>query len=243
VLLALETACDPGGVALAQDGRQLAERVFEGREPPGAILLPAIQELLAQEGAALDRLSAIALSVGPGSFTGLRVGLATVLGLTFTRELPVVPVPTLAALALQALPVPGAPQAEIRGSSASPREAPDLIVPMLDARKGQIYTGLYRRDGQCVIADCVCDPLPWYRALAQRPGRFALLGSGLPPYGDAARAVLGERAELLASEQRGPRPASVARLGERLLRAGASLPPWRVRLRYLRPSEAEQNRA
>ena len=223
MLLALETAGDCCGVALAAGGRLIDERLLGEREQPGAVLVPILDAMLADAGVARERIEAIALSIGPGSFTGLRVGLATALGLTFTREIPIVPVPTLAALALQASP--GAP----------------AVVPVLDARKGQIYSGLYGRDGECLLEDRVAEPAAWFGELARRGGPFALLGGGAERYAQAARDALGARCEILAS-QVGPRPGAVARLGERLLRAGRACPVDAIQLRYLRVPEAEQRR-
>jgi tRNA threonylcarbamoyladenosine biosynthesis protein TsaB len=223
VLLALETAGDCCGCALWAGGRLIDERLLGQREQPGAVLVPVLDAMLRDAGVAREQIEAIALSIGPGSFTGLRVGLATALGLTFADERPVVPVPTLAALALQAQ---GQGDAEV-------------VVPVLDARKGQIYSGLYDRDAGCRLADRVCDPADWFGELAGRGGRFALLGSGAQRYAAQARAALGGRGELLGPELGGPRPGAVARLGARLLGSGESLPIDAVRLRYLRLPEAQ----
>jgi tRNA threonylcarbamoyladenosine biosynthesis protein TsaB len=214
-------------VALAQGGRLLGERLLGGGEQPGAVVVPIVSALLAEAGVGLEAVGAIALSIGPGSFTGLRIGLATVLGLTFTHDVPVVPVPTLAALSL----------------AAGEHGAASQLVPVLDARKGQVYTGLYRGGAACVLEDRVCDPAPWFAELAARPGDYVLVGSGVHVHGEVARAALGARARLLGPEVLGPRPALVAELGERLRAAGAGVGADEIRLRYLRASEAERSHA
>jgi tRNA threonylcarbamoyladenosine biosynthesis protein TsaB len=223
VLLAIETACAPGGIALAHRGELLAEHLFAEGEQSGAALVPAIQALLRARGLGFADLDALALSVGPGSFTGLRVGLATALGLCFAHPHPVVPIGTLAALSLGAR---GAPQ----------------IAALLDARRGQLYAGLYGPDAQPLLPERVCDPEPWLRELAARPGELALLGSGVAPCAELAREILGPRAQLQEGPS-GPRPAWLAELGERGLARGEARPAEQIRLSYLRRPEAEEQLA
>ncbi len=224
LILALETASESGSVALAEDGKLLGERLLEaGRH--AAELLGAVDALLAASGRDLADVSVIALSVGPGSFTGLRVGLASALGLCFASERCIVPVPTLAALSLQA------------GECAP-------IVPMLDARKGQVYGGVYGPGGRCLRPDAVHDPLPWLRELAGWPGAepISLLGPGALLHRDEIDSVLGSRARLLDAALGQPSARSVARLGKERLEAGGARPAEEIELAYLRPSEAEQKR-
>ncbi len=226
MILAFETASEIGGVALAEGGVLLGERVLgAGGRQHAAELLVALDALLAETGRSLDRVESIALSIGPGSFTGLRIGLATALGLCFGTERTIVPVPTLAALSLQA-------------GEAGP------IVPMLDARRGQVYTGIYAPGGVALCEDAVLDPLPWLEQLRALEGGdpVTLLGPGARLYQNEIRTVLGARARLLDAEAGELRARSVARLGEPLLREGAALPPGKVALCYLRPAEAEQKR-
>lgn len=227
MILAIETAGERGGVALLEGEELLGERVIGEAGPQHtAELLPAVDALFAETGRVLAQVECIALSVGPGSFTGLRIGLATALGLCFGTSRRVVPVPTLAALSL------GAGEVE-------------PIVPMLDARKGQVYAGVYGPGGTLRQEDRVADPLPWFEELAARPGsgEISLLGSGAWLYRNEIETVLGARARLLPVEAGQPRAASVARLGARLAAGGAALPPEQVELRYLRRSEAEEKRA
>ena len=226
MILAFETASQVGGVALADAGRLLGERPLgrSGRQH-AAELLGAVDALLAEAGRVLEDVEAIALSIGPGSFTGLRIGLASALGLCFGTERNIVPVPTLAALALQAGDAP-------------------LIVPMLDARKGQVYTGLYGPPGLELREDAVLEPIPWLRELRELPGAdpITVLGPGAQLYQNEIRSQLGARLQLLDTHAGDPRAAEVAQLGQQLLEQGAALRPDRVQLRYLRPAEAEQKR-
>ncbi|HXV37812.1 MAG TPA: tRNA (adenosine(37)-N6)-threonylcarbamoyltransferase complex dimerization subunit type 1 TsaB, partial [Myxococcota bacterium] len=124
LLLALETATAEASVALLRGG-ELVDEVAAAPGPAAATLLPAIDRLLERSGVALAAIDAFAVSVGPGSFTSLRVGIATVKGLAFGAAQPVVPVSTLAALALAAGPTH------------------ESVVPLLDARRGELYAAAY----------------------------------------------------------------------------------------------------
>src|SRR4030095_16768186 len=131
-ILALESATLAGGAALL-DG---AIVVGEGRTNIALThserLMVAVDRLLADAGWTVTDLEGIAVSVGPGSFTGLRVGIATAKGLAVALGLPVAPVPTLDALAAT-LPFAAVP-----------------VCPLLDARKGEVYCSLYRWQGEAM---------------------------------------------------------------------------------------------
>ena len=138
-IVALESATDVGGVALLHGTRVIGERRVDEHQRHAAALLAELDALLAESGELLESYELIALSVGPGSFTGLRVGLALALGLCFATERRIAPVSTLAALSLAA------------GSTSR-------CVPMLDARRGQVYVGLYGPGAEVLVEDRVSDP-------------------------------------------------------------------------------------
>jgi tRNA threonylcarbamoyladenosine biosynthesis protein TsaB len=216
LVLALETAVERGSVALLQGETLLGEReVGAGGQGQAASLLVELDALLREHARALDEVGLIALSIGPGSFTGLRVGLATALGLAFGTELRIAPVPTLAALSLRAGDAP-------------------LCAPLLDARKGQVYAGLYAPGARELLPDRVCDPDEWVAAL---PGEGAIhfLGPGAQLYRETFARALGSRAVWLPAETGRPRAASVGRLGARI----AALPADQIELRYLRAPDAK----
>jgi tRNA threonylcarbamoyladenosine biosynthesis protein TsaB len=218
-LLALESAVAPG-VALLRGEELVAWRACPG--PAAETLLPAVAELLAQAGLAPAALDAFALSIGPGSFTGLRVGLATVKGLAFGTQRPALAVPTLAALAFEAPP------------GAGP------VVAALDARRGELYAAAFDApDGRALpwlpegvyrIAE-LCDSLP-------RGCR--VVGEGAALAADALRAALGSGVELRPACV--PTAVAVGRLGLRGLRCGAGAPAASLLPRYLRRAEAEVRR-
>lgn len=220
MILALETATEFGGVALLEGACVLAERELAREQHHARLLLAELERLLSASGRRLEEVELIALSIGPGSFTGLRIGLATVLGLCFGTARKIVPVPTLAALSLHA------------GDARR-------IVPMLDARRKQVYTGLYGPGAVALREDRVCDPRAWFEKL-RAEGPVQLLGPGAELYREMAVEVLGAAAQLADPEQGRPRASSVGRLGARLVREGAARSPEAVELRYLRRAEAEE---
>ncbi|RKY65697.1 MAG: tRNA (adenosine(37)-N6)-threonylcarbamoyltransferase complex dimerization subunit type 1 TsaB [Candidatus Latescibacterota bacterium] len=128
-VLGIETATELASVALVEDGEVLAEVLLPLRRKLTEELVPVIDWTLKRAGVKLGELDGVAVSIGPGSFTGLRVGMSTAKGLCFACGLPLVGVPTLKAmasrLALSQLP----------------------ICPLLDARRNQIYSALYKFEG------------------------------------------------------------------------------------------------
>ncbi len=224
MLLALDTSAERGSLALFEGERLLAESWLDAGERHAASLLVSLDRLLASCARPLDSVEQIALSIGPGSFTGLRIGLASALGLAFGTARTLVPVPTLAALATQ--------------SGVEPQVA---VAPILDARRGEVYAGLYRADGQALGEDS-CGSLADFLASLPADGPIAFLGGGVEPHQAAIRASLGARAQFLAPAAGVLRASSVGRLGSRLAAQGLAVAPERVELRYLRRAEAEARR-
>jgi tRNA threonylcarbamoyladenosine biosynthesis protein TsaB len=137
-LLAIETSANLCSVAVAQHGEIIDIVVSEPRGHTRH-LLPAIDRLLIDAGLTLRRLDAIAVTTGPGSFTGLRIGIGVAQGLTYGADLPAVPVSSLATLA----------QGAIRSGQLV---HDDVAVTVLDARMDEVYWGLYQVAGELVVA-------------------------------------------------------------------------------------------
>lgn len=219
-LLAVESATLSGGVALLDDDRLLGEITLNIAITHSERLMSAVDRLLADCGLAPADLDGLAVSVGPGSFTGLRVGLATVKALAMALDLPVAPVPTLDALAAR-LPFADAP-----------------VCPIIEARKGEVYLSLYRWSGSGMERQWDYLALPPEAAAARLEAPVIVLGDGVEacrPY--LARLGPGLReAEPVHSL---PSPAVVGSLGYAILAAGGGIPAERLTPLYLRPSEAE----
>jgi tRNA threonylcarbamoyladenosine biosynthesis protein TsaB len=222
MLLALETSAERGGVALFDEAVLVGEADVPERERHAASLLVCLDSLLARLGRKLDDVEKIALAIGPGSFTGLRIGLSTALGLCFGTQRKIVPVPTLQALAFQA-------------------QSPLPCAPLLDARRGEVYAGLYDPSLEPVLPDA-CTSLGEWVASLPVGGPLALCGSGARLYRSELASLLGSRAQFLADSAGELRARAVGALAHRLSRAGADLEPERVELRYLRRAEAEAKR-
>lgn len=130
LLLALETATDVCSACLWHDDRPVATVTLHRPRLHAEFLAPILQDVLEFGGVKANALDAVALSAGPGSYTGLRIGTATAKGMCFSAEAALIPVSTLGGLALRAAPAvhPG-----------------NLILPTFDARRGQLFGALYRK--------------------------------------------------------------------------------------------------
>lgn len=223
-ILALETATSRASVALLEGEALRAERRSEPGESAGATLLRLIDAVLAEAGIALDAVSAFAVSIGPGSFTGLRVGVATAKGLAFGGERPLLPVPTLAALAALAPPGPGP------------------AVALLDARRGEVYAAGYS-EPDTARADVLPEGVYGAAELAAAlPRRCRLVGEGLEVCGAALRAALGPGPTFTPPPRGEPRAASVGRLAALSLARGEGVAAAALVPRYVRRAEAEVKR-
>jgi len=127
-LLAVDTATESCGVAVISDGRIQAELSLNHGETHTRHILVAIDEALSLAGAALTEIDAFGVTRGPGSFTGLRIGISTMKGMAFATGKPIIGVSSLEVLAYQA-----------QGDSR-------LVCPMIDARRNEIYWRIYRRE-------------------------------------------------------------------------------------------------
>ena len=224
-VLGIETSTLQGGVALVDGHRVVCERTLSVQVTHSERLLPAIDAVLADAGTTLERLDGLAVSIGPGSFTGLRIGVSTVKGLAYATGLPVIGVPTLMAMAWL-LPAAQYP-----------------ICPLLDARKQEVYAALFRHtdaglvqvwDDRAISPERLCP-------LIDEPTLF--VGDGVGAYADLWRARLGDRMLQPPVFAREPRPAIIAALGRERLERGERDDAERLVPRYLRPSEAELRRA
>lgn len=167
LLLSLETSSPICAVALHHltDGRLLGQAELRLEKSHSTHLTVLIEQLIANAGYALADLGAVAVSDGPGSYTGLRIGAAAAKGLCFALDVPLLAVGTLPALAHQV-------------AGRVPRAAAYLFAPMLDARRQEVYTALYRADGTEVLAptNLVLDAASLAEQLAAQP--VLCFGSG-----------------------------------------------------------------
>ena len=130
MILAIETATDVCGVALVHGGDVIAQRSVAEKNVHSEKLLPMVDEVLKESSLSLREVDAIAVSIGPGSFTGLRIGLSTAKGLAVAKMKRVVPVPTLDALAFECHRLQKAHSAHV-------------VCPLIDAKRDEVYYSFY----------------------------------------------------------------------------------------------------
>jgi tRNA threonylcarbamoyladenosine biosynthesis protein TsaB len=224
-LLAVETSTLTGAVALLEAGTLVAESRVNITVTHGERLMAAIDALLRAARWGLGDVGGFAVAVGPGSFTGLRIGLSTVKGLAFATGRPVAGVPTLDALAW-ALPFCAYP-----------------VCPVLDARKDEVYTALYRTlEGRLELLEAARTVAPATLAEELRAGTegpLVFVGDGVAPFAEVFTGILGPRARLAPANLRLPSAVTVGELGAGALARGEAADPAALVPLYLRPSEAE----
>lgn len=220
-VLALETATKAGSIAIAEEGLFIGEVKLDVSIAHAERLMDSITWLLKNCNISIDEIDAFAVSIGPGSFTGLRIGLSTIKGLSFSTKKPIVPVPTLDAMA---------------------RRAPFCslyLCPMLDARKNEVYTALYKWDNN------VCNKVIPETAMA--PGKFLksikdptlFMGDGAKTYKDVIKEHVKSFAIFAPLSFMSPAASSVAEIALEKLIDGIDVDPISLTPFYIRRSEAE----
>jgi tRNA threonylcarbamoyladenosine biosynthesis protein TsaB len=203
---------------VVRDGTVLAEGVHRESRSHVATLPRLVEQVLGDAGVRLEEIEALAVSIGPGSFTGLRIGLGLVQGIAFAGGLPCVAVPTLEALAWAADAAPG-----------------EVVCAALDARKHEVYAAQFART-TAGLARLTPDLALGPEALATRlEPPCVLVGDAGEVYG----AVLGVRATLRPFATHHPRGGIIARLGCARLAAGEGVGPGALEPVYVRPPDAE----
>lgn len=228
LLFAFDTGTRVLSAALADVESRTILASEEARPERGqhSLILPRVLlELCARAGQDPGALGAVAVGVGPGSFTGLRVGMATAKGIALARRIPLLGASSLSAMAAQAAPL-------------APVGA--LLVPTLDARRGQVYAGFYR-GAERVAEDAVLDPSALAAQLAARAEPVHLFGEGALFYEPLLAAALGPAWARLSGAPRTPPAAGVAALC--LPRVGPydEEELFRLEPHYLRPAGAVQS--
>lgn len=200
-LLAIETSTRQLGVAVVEGGHVLASFELLAHYPHGVELPRAVTQTLASAGASLDQLDGLIIDIGPGSFTGLRIGLAFAKALAFSRALPAVAVSSLDVLAAQVPFVGG------------------RVCPVLDARQGNVYAARFRLDGGRPVRETEYLLGPAEELLGQMKGAAVFLGDGCAAYRDRLEA-LAPAAAIAPEDLWLPRSATLGRLGAERFQAG-----------------------
>lgn len=219
-ILAIETSTDLLGVALVEEGRVLSSAELLAERAHATELPGAVMKVLDAAGRRLDQVDGIAIDIGPGAFTGLRIGVAFVKALVFRSRVPVIGVASLDVLAA-ALPYAAHP-----------------ICPILDAKQKKVYAAVYdtregapkkRSDYQLLTVD------EWMATLPNEP--VMLLGSGVAVYRDTIEQHLGARALIAPVDLWLPHAATLGRIGLQRLHAGQRDDPSTLAPMYLYPMD------
>jgi len=225
LVLGLDTTTRTGSCALARDGVVLLERASDATRPQASRLPGELMALLDQEAVALRDIDVFAVATGPGSFTGMRVGIATMQGLAFAAGKPLSGVSALDALA-------------VHGGERG------IVATWVDAWRGEVYAALYER-GREVEAPSVELPT---RILGRfggpdeeevgRHDRIVFIGDGAEAHAATIRDALGDRAVI--AEPTAPLLAgTIATLATNAALAGHMPPPHAIRPLYVRRTDAE----
>jgi len=224
--LAIDCATGTIGLSLLEEEDVCAEVYLNLGRHHTEILLPAMEQLFLLARHTQEEVDLLACTVGPGSFTGLRIGVSTVKGLALAMARPVVGVSTLEALAATAAPCRGP------------------ICPMVDAGNNQVYTCLYNRgsDGfpEAMIMEKCIDVTEFLHGLEKK--EIVFLGGGAIRYGELITQILKDRAVLYGGIQQRIMASAVGLVGLHRYRRGDVLDTQAFAPSYLRLSQAEMNK-
>ena len=218
LLLALDTATETGSLALVAGDRVLMEYSLESPNAYLTCLMPGVAAILRNTGQDIADLGAVAVSTGPGNFTGLRIGLATAKTLAWSLNCPLVPVPTLEVLAAQ-FPF-----------------HPHPVGVVMDAKRGEVFWGMFRclEDWPQVLEGPLRLPVGELPARLPRP--LLLTGPGLTVYEDFLAPLLPPEIAWAPPELRWPWAPILARLALHRLELGLTANPAQLVPTYLRPA-------
>lgn len=220
-ILGIDTSTPIGSVALIDDNNLVAEHTLNIVQAHSSRLMPAINTVLKWSDITADNLDGCAVGIGPGSFTGIRIGVATIKSLCYALNKPIVGVSTLEAVAYN-----------LRWTNG-------IICPLLDARRSEVYGAIFQggtewqrlSEDLCLSLDAFLDHLDTHTS----PDRtINFVGDGLLTYGDAVREALGKRVHFADAIFSVPRGATIAHLGAQHLHKGDIDDYWTLVPNYVR---------
>ncbi|MGN0436991.1 MAG: tRNA (adenosine(37)-N6)-threonylcarbamoyltransferase complex dimerization subunit type 1 TsaB [Lachnospiraceae bacterium] len=226
-ILAMDSSGLVASVAIVEDNNLIAEYTMNYKKTHSQTLLPMMDEIIKMTDTDLKTVDAIAVAKGPGSFTGLRIGLATAKGLALTLDKPIVGVPTIEGLAMNLYRING------------------LICPLMDARRNQVYTGIYRFEGDdlVVVKEQIAIGIEEIiGALNQIGQNVIFLGDGVDVYRDVVMEKITVPYSFAPSHLNKQRAGAVAVRGLQYLKQGLVENADDFSPEYLRVSQAERER-
>ncbi len=226
IVLGIDSSTQVNTIALIDQGKLLAETIMNTRKNHSQRLMPMIDMILNEAGINIANIDGVAVSSGPGSFTGLRIGMTTAKAIAWSLNKPVVGVPSLDGIAYNAGGVSG------------------IICPILNARRSEVYTALYtfnKGELQLLSDYLAIEPVQLIKKLHKMDGNITLLGDAIEEFASVFKENLGERLTIPPSANRLPRASQIAYLGWKRLRKGETDNAINLSPLYIRKSEAELN--
>ncbi len=217
-ILGIDTSTMTTSIAISQDDKILGEVQVYGRISHSERLMDLLETLLRVQNLKLEDLDLLVAGWGPGSFTGIRIGVTTIRTLAQVLKKDALGVSSLAALASQ-----------FQG----------LVAPIVDARRGRVYTGLYQVENNrvsCLKEDCLVDLKDWIKDL---PKETILCGEGLEVYRNR---LFQEGFNLASQRDQSLRGSSICLVGRQMASQGQDLDYRQILPNYIRPSQAERER-
>lgn len=220
-ILGIDTSTMTGSVAIITEDRLIAEYTLHTKTTHAERLLTMVEYALQSASLSIRDVDGIAVALGPGSFTGLRIGVTTAKSIAYSTQKPIMAVPSLDALASQYL------FSEL------------LICPILDARKKEVYTAFYRNTGAQVRRLSEYSVIAPENFLQEITEPVLFLGDGVPPYRKQLEESLGEHALFADAAHLFPRASLIAKLGCDRFMAGEHDECFALTPLYIRKSDAE----
>ena len=221
-VLGIDTSTSCGSIGLVDDGRLISEYILDIPVTHSERLLGAIEFVLGEARCPVGDLDGWAISLGPGSFTGLRIGVSAVKGLAFATGKPVTGLSSLDVLASQVSPTPY------------------LICPVLDARKEEVYAAFYRyEEGDSLRRESAYEAMRPEDLVRRIEEKTIFIGNGVRTYGTFLQSRLSSLALFPPFPIHFPHGSVVAKLGLDLLQKGVHLDLAAFTPIYVRASEAE----
>jgi tRNA threonylcarbamoyladenosine biosynthesis protein TsaB len=220
-ILGIETSTKTGSVAVVSENGVIAQYSLNIEVTHSERLMSTVDRVLKDTGLTVSDLVGVAVAIGPGSFTGLRIGLSTVKGLALATGNPVAAVPTLQALAWN-LPYAAYP-----------------VCPLLDARKNEVYAALYRFDGPALVQVLPEVAIPIARLAERFSEKTVFTGEGSRIYRTEIQKIFGERAVFAPHSAILPSGATVAEIGLDMIKSGRQAELDSLTPMYIRRPEAE----
>ena len=225
-IIAIDSSGLVATVAIATEDSIIAEYTVNHKKTHSQTLLPMLAEISGMTQLDLDTVDAIAIAAGPGSFTGLRIGSATAKGLGLAMDKPIIEVPTVDALAMNMWGVT------------------DVICPIMDARRSQVYTGLYEFDDSnelVILHDQYAEDIAVVVEEINGIGRpVVFLGDGVPVYRETIEKSIKVPVRFAPPHMSRQRAGALAWLAVKYYKEGRIVSAADHKPQYLRPSQAER---